>query len=510
MGPGSDLVVIGAGPTGLTLALQASMLGARVRVLERRTGPRLEAPALAIHPRTMEILRGIGVADQLMSRGLSKVDLEIHIGDTTIAGSLGELRLPSTEFPFVFFAPQPEVETVLRKSLRPAGIRVEWGTTFRSWEEREGRIVSLVDIGGELHRVDSRYLAGCDGADSSVRRESGIRFRGRKYREWILVADVTVTGKLESGTAHAFLRPQGILFFFPLPNGAWRLIGPGQGGDSPGTVKAVVERHTHGQVVLGDVEWSEAVRPQHRLAETYRRGNVFLAGDAAHVHSPAGAQGMNTGIQDAANLGWKIGLALRGAPDSLLDTYERERRPVAKHVVRLTGLAFALEVSRFAPLRWGRRWAARPAASLLLPHPRLVSAVARMVSGLDTRYRHGAIDEDGGSSRWSSGMRLPDRVIDQQGARLHDLIDAGSFHLLVFDDKVDTSSRDWPWEPGVVTIHKLDPPTGSERRHPAWVLVRPDGYIATSNEDSDFGAAQAYLHEWLSRDLLNAPATSTM
>lgn len=219
---------------------------------------------------------------------------------------------------------------------------------------------------------------------------------------------------------------------------------------------------------------------------------------------------MNTGIQDAANLGWKIGLALRGAPESLLDSYEQERRPVAKHVVRITGLAFALEVSQFAPLRWGRRWAARPVASLLLPHPTLVSGLARMVSGLDTRYRQGAIDDDGGSSRWASGMRLPDRVIDEQGSRLHHLIDASSFHLLVFDDGLDTSSTDWAWEPGVVTIHMVDPPAGPKRRHPAWVLVRPDGYIATSSQDADFEAAQTYLRRWLGGEQLIAPATSAM
>jgi len=278
------------------------------------------------------------------------------------------------------------------------------------------------------------------------------------------------------------------------------VIGPGQGGDTAAEVRALMECQTNGRVDVVDVEWVQVVRPQHRMAEAYRRGNVFLAGDAAHVHSPAGAQGMNTGIGDAANLGWKIGLAVRGAPDSLLDSYEMERRPVARQVVRLTGLAFALEVSQFAPLRWGRSWAARPVASLLLPRPRLVSAFARIVSGLDTRYRHGALDGDHVSSRYGSGRRLPDSEInDGAVTRIHRILDAQSFHLLIFDDSVDTSplERLAKTRQEIVTIHRLGAATASDRRRPAWVLVRPDGYIATSGDDSAIDRALQYLKRWL-------------
>lgn len=500
MSPVSDLVVVGAGPTGLTLALHASMMGAKVRILERRTEPSTRAPALAVHPRTMEILRGLGVAEELLTRGLSKVDLAIHSRDPTIEGSLGELHLPATEFPFVFFAPQPEVEAVLRRSLEAVGVSVEWGADFRGWETNEGRIVSRFDMEGEEQHIDSHHLAGCDGADSTVRRETGIRFRGRRYRESILIADATTNGDLESGTLHAFLGVKGILFFFPLPSGAWRVIGPWQGVETPAGAKALIERQTYGQVDVVDIEWVQVVRPQHRMADTYRRENVFLAGDAAHVHSPAGAQGMNTGIGDAANLGWKIGLAIRGAPDSLLDSYEMERRPVARQVVRLTGLAFALEVSQFAPLRWGRSLAARPVASLLLPRPRLVSTVARMVSGLDTRYRHGALDGDRVPSRYGSGRRLPDGLVDDGGvSRVHHLLDARSFHLLVLHDSVDASplERLAKTHQEIVTIDRFGPASASDRRRPAWVLVRPDGYIATSGDDHAIDRAELYLRRWL-------------
>ncbi|HEX6220149.1 MAG TPA: FAD-dependent monooxygenase, partial [Acidimicrobiia bacterium] len=199
-----DLVVVGAGPTGLTLALQATMFGAHVRIIERRTGPRVWAPALAIHPRTMEILRGLGVADGLLSRGLRSVDLEIHVDGSAVEGSLADLHLPATEYPFVFFAPQPEVEAVLRQKLASLGVDVEWTATFDGFEPREDGLLCSVAVDGDERLISARYLVGCDGADSTVRRETHIPFRGRSYRESILIADLGPTDGLDSGTAHAF------------------------------------------------------------------------------------------------------------------------------------------------------------------------------------------------------------------------------------------------------------------------------------------------------------------
>ena len=178
----TEIVVVGAGPTGLTLALQASMIGAKVRILERRSTPRTWAPALAIHPRTMEILRGLGAADELLTRGLSRVDLRIHVGGSTVAGSLGDLHLPATEYPFIFFAPQPEVERVLRQRLATFGVEVEWGCELKGLVEGDGGVVCLLELAGEERRISARYVVGCDGADSTVRNQSGIRFRRQELQ----------------------------------------------------------------------------------------------------------------------------------------------------------------------------------------------------------------------------------------------------------------------------------------------------------------------------------------
>ena len=191
---------------------------------------------------------------------------------------------------------------------------------------------------------------------------------------------------------------------------------------------------------------------------------------------------------------------MRGAPDLLLETYETERRPVASQVVRLTGLAFALEVSELAPLRWGRRSAARPIAGLLLPHPRLTSVVARAVSGLDTRYRHGAIDRRRFPwHKFGPGRRLPDgEIVSGQIPRLHRQIDAGGFHLLVSgsvsqaDEDLLSASR-----PDIVRVHRPGRLRSTSWGRIGWALVRPDGYIASSGEAADLGDADRYLRRWL-------------
>lgn len=500
MEPETDLLVVGAGPTGLTLAVQARMMGARVRVVERSEGPRDWAPALAVHPRTMEILRGLGVADELARRGVTEVELQVHTGGTTIEGQLFDLHLPATEYSFILFAPQPEVEDVLRRRLQALGVEVEWGRELTDLEERDGLVECRVRATTDDEEVIlSRYVAGCDGAESRVRRLVRIPFHGRRYRQAILVADAEPTADLSPGTAHAFLGAEGIVFIFPLPSGRWRLIAPHPGGELP-NLADLIARHSRGEVTITRVGWMTAVRPQHRLARHYRRGRVFLAGDAAHVHSPAGAQGMNTGIQDAANLGWKLALVVSGAPDALLETYEAERRRVAKQVVRLTGLAFALEVSDALVLRLGRRFAARPIASLLLPRPKLVSLMARVVSGLDTRYREGAVARQTGCRRGiRPGGRLPDFAVSGEAPGLHRLLDASRFSLLVFDDSVDDrvlSSVADRWH-GVVNVHRVDGSGSAVPRLPSYLLVRPDGYIATCGEDSDMTMLVDYLDEWM-------------
>ena len=497
----TEILVVGAGPTGLTVALQSRLMGAKVRIIEQRTEPRPWAPALAVQPRTMEILRGLGVSDALLERSLTDAELTIHVDGWSVEGRLHHLHLPSTEFPFILFAPQPEVESVLRSRLRELGVDVEWGCQLTELLQHGDRVDCRIrGLSGTATSIVATYVAGCDGRDSLVRTLIGARFEGRDYRRAIVIGDADPTDDLESGTAHAFLGRTGIVFSFPLPSGGWRLIAPDM--EAEGDLIKAVSRHTGDSVRLANVHRVKSLRPQHRLASRYGMGRVFLAGDAAHVHSPAGAQGMNTGIQDAANLGWKLAIVLRGAPDTLLSTYEVERRPVARKVLRLTDIAHAFEISEALPFRIGRRWAARPVAGLVLPRPRLVSLAARAVSGLDIRYRRGAVDDVAGPRRrFRPGRRLADLPLTHgPSTHLHELIDGGGFHLLEFDGEIDDGPRDelsQAYE-GTATIKQIarsSLPTGI--RTPSYVLVRPDGYISTAEHDSGCERARRYLDRWV-------------
>lgn len=494
----TDVSVVGAGPTGLALALQLRSMGVSVRIIECRQGPRKWAPALAVHPRTLEILRGLGVTDELMAQGVPDANLAIHFDKSTVFGRLHGLDLADTEYPLILFIPQPDVEAILRAKLSTLGVEVEWDTRFHSLCQDNGCV--RIDADGPSGEVTicSRFVVGCDGARSSVRTALGIPFRGRRYRETIVVADVSAATPYEPGSAHAFMRREGILFLFPLTSGRWRLIAPLGSQDAESLdVMRLVREHTRSAVEASDVTWARVMRPQHRLASSYRSGRAFLAGDAAHVHSPAGAQGMNTGIQDAVNLGWKLAFATRGSPDGLLDTYQSERRPVARRVVGLTGLAYALEVSRLLPLRLGRGWAARPVASAILPRPRLVSRVARVVSGLDTRYRRGAF-----VGRGSPGMRPGSRLVDYTltdgpVSRLHQMIDGTAFHLFTTN-----ATADVPVPLDLFQVHRLVNGwlPGNARPNLSRVLIRPDGYIAAIDEGEDATCVRDFSRAWIGVD----------
>jgi 2-polyprenyl-6-methoxyphenol hydroxylase-like FAD-dependent oxidoreductase len=347
-----DVLVVGAGPTGLTLAARLHEFGASVRIVDQTLDPVHESRALAVQPRTLEVLRSLGLAAELVHRGNPSVCLRLHAGSRVASAQLFDVGLEDAAFPFLLFVSQAETEAVLGEHLAARGIEIERGMTFERFDSNGDALSCTMRSGdGRYRKPQARYLAGCDGAHSVVRDSAGIAFRGGRYPQTFLLADLDVDG-LELDTVHTYLTDRGPLFFFPLRRPApWRLItmrppaldaasAPADHSVSSTPVsldelQALADRATGRQLRLGDPVWATAFRLHHRHAFSYRSGRVFLAGEAAHIHSPAGARGMNTGIQDAANLGWKLGLVVRGhAPDDLLDSYDAERRPVGESVLR--------------------------------------------------------------------------------------------------------------------------------------------------------------------------------
>ncbi len=400
-----DVLVVGAGPTGLTLAAQLARFGVRCRIVDSSTDRARESRALGIQPRTLEVLLALGIADELVRRGSPNTRLYVHRrGGRVTSSPMFDIGVGDTAYPFLLFLAQSETEAVLIDRLASDGITVERNTHVQELDDNGDHVTCTPrNRDGATQLVRARYVVGCDGVHSTVRSAAGIGFAGGRYPQTFLLADLAVAG-LEPDGIHVYIGPSGPLLFFPLKVPApWRLITvrpfwtapAGEGGQLTTAVGPVtgtelsdlVAAATNEPLQLREPVWATAFHVSHRHASTYRRGRLFLAGDAAHIHIPAGAQGMNTGIQDAVNLGWKLALVLRGsAPSQLLDSYDAERRPVGAFVLRFTDRAFTVVTSDRSFLR-AIRTVVAPRVLPLLLRSRVGRRVAfRTVSQLGITY----------------------------------------------------------------------------------------------------------------------------
>lgn len=396
-----DVLVVGAGTSGLTLALQAHDHGALVRIVERRPESFRPSRALIVHPRTLEVLRPLGVTDALLAAGDASPSVLLHLGRREVPAVLGRLPIADTAFPHLLIEAQATVEAILSEALAARGIKIERGTELVDLCTEAGRAVATLrrDSGDEV--VSCRYVAGCDGPNSAVRRVAGVGWHGAPYRQEVVLADLDLEADLARGVAHAVAADGGVLFLFALGERApWRLLstrpagvangeaGQPDGPVSGGEIQALIDAAGL-PAQVADVAWSARVPLEHRIATAYRTGPLFLVGDAAHVHSPAGGQGMNMGIQDSANLGWKLAFAAASedrtgsVPEKLLASYDAERHPVACNVVALTHLIFWAEASTDPLASFVRSRmvpAAAPAIPFLLRRRGLVASGVRRLS----------------------------------------------------------------------------------------------------------------------------------
>jgi 2-polyprenyl-6-methoxyphenol hydroxylase-like FAD-dependent oxidoreductase len=531
-GSGLDVLVVGAGPTGLTLAAQLQAMGATCRIVDRQPDRVHESRALAVQPRTLEVLRGLGITQELLKRGNDAVWVQLHAGTRGVRIRLFGLGLADTAYPFLLFVSQADTEQVLIEHLAARGVGVERRVELVGFHADQRAVTCTLRHGdGRTEQVHSRYLVGCDGANSTVRRAAGIPFKGGAYPQTFALADLEVDGGLDGDTAYAWLGQVGILFLFPLGRPAsWRLLGMHptlQGREAPARpslaeLQALADHFTGGRLRLRDPVWLTYFRLAHRHASRYRADRVFLAGDTAHVHSPAGAQGMNTGIQDAWNLGWKLALVTRGvAREALLDSYDAERRPVGRYVVRFTDRAFAVTTSTNPILRALRTQLVPRVLPLALRLDRGLAYGFRSVSQLGISYRHSpAVQEGRPALRRGprAGDRLPDARIarDGQVGWLGEALAAPRFHLLLcgavggWDPSQLTALRSRL--PDMLAVHNLtrEAEAGALQdvdgqalarlgvNETAHYLVRPDGHIGYRAAGTDLNGLRHYLVRWFS------------
>jgi 2-polyprenyl-6-methoxyphenol hydroxylase-like FAD-dependent oxidoreductase len=526
-----DVLVVGAGPTGLALAAQLQAYGIRFRMIDRSADRAHESRALAVQARTLELLQDLNLADALVARGNRSARVMIHVdGRTAAEAELADFGRDDTRFPFVLFVSQAETEALLGEHLAAGGAKIERSVELSDFvADQHGVACVLVHPSGREERVRTRYLAGCDGAHSTVRKGAGIGYEGDAYPRDFLLGDVEADTSLRRDTIHPFVGPRGIAIFFPLGHPAtWRVIAVD--GDTGATGELALEElqrsvdgATGGGVRLSDPAWLARFRLHHRQAAAYASGRVFLAGDAAHIHSPVGAQGMNTGIQDAWNLGWKLALVLTGrASPEILGSYHAERWPVGHFLLRTTDRAFSLVTRVMSPGRIGS-WVRREVVARLLPRVlssrRLRASAFHFVSELGIHYRESPLAREG-TPRLDGGPmagdRLPDARITRDGWETHLQRElAGPDLQLLLCGPIAAWERKrldelaGNWRAPVVTEY-LTPhasPTALVDTHgealrrlgvsgSAQYLVRPDGYVGFRCAGTDPTQMDAYMHRW--------------
>jgi 2-polyprenyl-6-methoxyphenol hydroxylase-like FAD-dependent oxidoreductase len=359
-----QVLIVGAGPTGLMLAISLARRGVAVRIIDKNSGPGQASRAMAVHARTLEFYRQLGFADVVVNLGI-KIDT-IHLrehGEDIAVLPLKDIGAGLSPYPFVLAFPQDDHERFLVEQLRAGGVEVEWNTELESFTQDEWGVRAVLERDGERLPCSSAYLCGCDGARSRVRETLKLDFSGGTYDHLYYVADVRTAGPPNQDLV-AHLGANTFALMLPVRSrGMQRLIGimpPAAPADAGfDAVRPVLEPLLG--IEVEQLNWFSTYRVHHRVAGHFRVGRCFLGGDAAHIHSPAGGQGMNTGIGDAVNLAWKLADVLRGrAAPALLDTYEAERIVFARKLVTTTDRAFQLIVSQGAGGQLLRSW--------LLPH----------------------------------------------------------------------------------------------------------------------------------------------
>ena len=467
----TDVLIVGAGPTGLTLACELLRRGVSCRVIDKAASPATTSRALGLQPRTLELFDNMGIIDRVLSAGGPVIDASLYRGDRLLLTiSAAGLRDLDTPYPRLWISPQTSVERPLLERFLELGGTVERSRELAGFRQTGSRVIATVRHGdsGGAEEIHAGWLVGCDGAHSRVRKALGVSFEGGTYEEKFLLADVDVDWGRERDRTHTWFPPDGMFTIFPLPGSSqWRIFAVVEDETTPPVSLELFQRlfrERTGDVktTLSNPTWMSDFTINRRMVDRYRIERAFLAGDAAHIHSPFGAQGMNTGIQDAYNLGWKLALVVRGkAQERLLDTYEEERLPVARRVLTQTDTNTRMLLSDNPIMRFLREhvltldyvqaYAARRSSQLFINYR--TSSLSRSHGGKltgNTLVRDRGGEQAGLKDRLRfrggprAGDRAPDgrcfRATSREETSLFQEFRGTSFNLLLFDGMAHTQT----------------------------------------------------------------------
>ena len=497
------VLIIGAGPTGLALALWLNRLGITVRIIDQTAEPGTTSRALAVQARTLELYRPIGIADALITGGVKIAGINLWVkGARAARVPLQRMGEGLSPYSFVLVFPQDAHERLLIERLTALGVKVERRTELIRFDQHDRSVRAVLKRPDGAEEIcEAAYLAGCDGASSTVREELAIGFPGGTYAGLFYVADVEATGPATDDELHLDLDDADFLLVFPL-KGAGRVRLVGTVREQPGREHRAltfddVRGRVMGHLKLGivKVNWFSTYQVHHRVAHRFREGRTFLLGDAAHIHSPVGGQGMNTGIGDAVNLAWKLAAVLKGgAADSLLDTYESERIAFARRLVATTDRVFTIVTKRGLAARLLRTRLVPLLAPLLFRLPALRRFLFRTVSQIGVNYRNSPLSV-GAAGAVRGGDRLP-WVETAPGKDNFTPLASLKWQVHVYGEP-----RHGVAEACVelrLPLHLFAWESGMRRtglRAAVLYLIRPDGYVALADPQADPERLRHYFDE---------------
>jgi 2-polyprenyl-6-methoxyphenol hydroxylase-like FAD-dependent oxidoreductase len=512
-----DVLIVGAGPTGLMLANQLARRRVRALIIDRHAGPTLQTRALGVHARTLEIYAHLGIVEQALELGLRTVAANMWVqGRRAARVPVGDIGHDLSPYPFILILGQDDNERLLGEALRKHGMDVQWSTELVALEQRSEQVVARLKLAdGATRDISARWVAGCDGAHSAVRTLNKIAFVGAPYEHVFFVADTTATGPIVQRELNVFLVRDGFQLFFPMRGtNHWRVV-----GILPRDLRAredlefddvapSIREQVAPTLVFQECRWFSTYRIHHRRAERFRDRRCFLMGDAAHVHSPVGAQGMNTGLQDSYNLAWKLALVVSGrAGETLLDSYESERVPVAERLLKTTDQAFSLIVSN----RWLAGIFRTRVLARILAFAMTVDRIRKLafltISQIGIRYRSSPLSENlaglphdapraGDRFPWLRLKFSPQGSVEDLFTRLDDT----RFNLIVIGQP--SLPKGLSVHSDLVLTHLVpdDPVNDQElaRTHipkPSFYLLRPDGHVGLAGIHLEAAALTRYFAE---------------
>ena len=487
--PTTQVVIVGAGPSGLSMAAQLIRHGIDFLLLEKKETTTTLSKAIVVQARTLEIFQEMGIVEEAIRRGRETADLRLfHKGKQKLAVNLAGLGKGLSAFSFALSLEQSKTEALLAEYVQKNGKEIHWKSELIHFEQDGQEVrVTYKDANGIEQHIKAAYLVGCDGASSIVRHQLGLSFEGSTEPKLFYVADVVLKSPMiQTDALHMYMVPKGFILFFPMEGeGHYRIVGVLPGDmDAERTytfsdIGPFVQQQIQMPVQFEEVRWFSTYKVHSRKASAFQKGRCFLAGDAAHIHTPAGGQGMNTGIQDAYNLAWKMAYVLRGKTrEEVLDTYDTERSANARHLLQTTDRMFDI-LSGVNPF-WNfiRLTFLPPFFSLVSKSRAIQRNIFPLVSQIGIAYPHSALTVSSKIGKVKAGDRMPYFVFSN-GKQIFDYLNEPVFKLLYFGNQEvkNPLEKDISFPMTFLSFQEI-PSSLFGNASDFYLLVRPDNHIS--------------------------------